>query len=103
MTQPRSRRPATLVVIGLAVILAASLMAYIRWTGPGDAAGGNGSLARSTAPSIESVRRRPHMLFRHTALGDAYGRAVLAPLDAAGSRAPTPLACDRVHYAAGHG
>jgi hypothetical protein len=44
------------------------------------------------------------MVFRSTALGTTYGKVALAPLDNLdGPRYTTPLECDRVHFAAGHG
>lgn len=44
------------------------------------------------------MRRRPHVLFRNTALGQAYGRLSLVALDTpAGERHPAALSCDRVH------
>ncbi len=50
------------------------------------------------AAQLQSIRARPHVLFRNTALGNAYGRIVAVPLNApTGARYVTPLACDRVH------
>jgi hypothetical protein len=103
MTQPGSRKSAVVALVVLSVVLVASLVAYIRWTGPARTPGG-APLATSATAAAAALRQRPHMMFRHTGLGEAYGRAVLAPLDSPnGSRVPTPLACDRVHYAAGRG
>ena len=38
---------------------------------------------------LEAIRSRPHVLFRNTALGDAYGRIAAVPLGAPG-RSGTP-------------
>ena len=104
MTPPRSRKPAALAVAALTVVLVAGLVAYVRWTSrPGRPDGGATATASGTA-SLATVRQHPHMLFRHTAISDAYGRVALTPLEGArDARVPTPLACDRVHYAAGRG
>ena len=50
------------------------------------------------AARIAEVRRKPHVLFRITALGPSYGRVGIVSLDTP-SAAPvvTGLACDRVH------
>ncbi len=50
------------------------------------------------AARLESIRARPHVLFRNTALGSGYGRVAAVPLSApASTRYVTPLACDRVY------
>jgi hypothetical protein len=104
MTEPGSRKSAATALIVLTIVLGAGLASYIWWTAPARPTGRGPTPATSPTASLEAVRRAPHMLFRHTALGDAYGRVALAPLDAiADSRVTTSLACDRVHYAAGHG
>jgi hypothetical protein len=103
MNSPDSRKSASIALVGLAVVLLVGLGAYIRWTSREGGPGGSTSVVSSSA-SADAVRRGPHMMFRHTGLGEAYGRAVLAPLDAPDeSRVRSPLACDRVHYAAGRG
>jgi hypothetical protein len=104
MSQPRSRKPASLAFLVLAVALLVGLAGYVRWTGHGGDDSAGASPTRSTVESIQNLRRGPHMVIRHTRLGEAYGRTVLAALDSPNtSRAATPLACDRVHYAAGRG
>ena len=56
--------------------------------------------AKPTAPAAA----RAFLLFRDTAIGPGYGRVTHAWLDDAdGPRDVTPLACDRVHFAAGSG
>jgi hypothetical protein len=103
MTEPRDRKPAIVFAL-LCVILIVALAAYILSTRhsrmqPAPAA----NTSAASAP-VEAVGAQPHMVFRNTALGSTYGRAALAPLDAPSSqRAATPLACDRVHFAGGHG
>lgn len=63
-------------------------------------------LAPATLPddTEPSALPRPPVAFRYTGLGDAYGRLVTADLGAA-TRAETvtPLRCDRLDLAAGHG
>jgi hypothetical protein len=54
--------------------------------------------------AIAAARGRPHVLFRITALGPAYGRVGLVPLDAPSSTpVVTGLSCDRVYATAVHG
>jgi len=49
---------------------------------------------------LAEVRRQPHLFFRNTALGPAYGHVALVPLSApAGARFITPLVGDRVYAA----
>jgi hypothetical protein len=104
MTEPGSRKSATIALIALVIVLIAGLAAYVRWTAPTVAPEGAGIPGTSSGATIETVRRAPHMLFRHTGLGNAYGRVVLARLaETDDSRVPTSLACDRVHYAADRG
>jgi hypothetical protein len=104
MTQPGSRKSATIALLVLSVALLLSLVAYVRWTGNESAAGAGASPTTSTSESVKAIQQRSHMLVRHTGLGDGYGRAALAPLESPnGPRATTALACDRVHYAAGRG
>ena len=50
---------------------------------------------------LAAVRTGPHLVFRNTALGDAYGRVAIVPLTApAGPRTFTAASCERV-YATG--
>jgi hypothetical protein len=101
MTPPGSRKSAAVALIVLTAVLMAGLGGYVWWTRRDPAPEGSST---STTASLDAVRRHPHLIFRHTALGDAYGRVVVAPLDTPDrSRVPTALACDRVHYAAGRG
>jgi len=48
---------------------------------------------------------QPYLMFRSTALDDTHGRIAYEQRDATGAvqRFVTPLVCERVHYAAGHG
>jgi hypothetical protein len=104
MTPPRSRKPAIIAVSILTILLATSLVVYVRRTSVARAPAATAVAPSSTAASVHAVQQRPHIMFRHTAVDGAYGRVALAPLEAlAGSRVPTTLACDRVHYAAGRG
>jgi hypothetical protein len=54
--------------------------------------------------SLASLTSRPHVLFRSTHNDGTYGRLTLATLSKPdGGRAATPLECDRVDFAGGHG
>ncbi|WP_250002932.1 hypothetical protein [Actinoplanes sp. M2I2] len=51
---------------------------------------------------LTSLRARPHLVFRSTALGDGYGKVAVVPLSAPdGPRTFTPASCERVHATAG--
>ena len=68
---------------------------------------------RRALPPVAAIRvdalpatvARTYLLFRSTALDDTYGRVAYVHLDANGAtqRFVTPLACERLHYAAGRG
>jgi hypothetical protein len=54
--------------------------------------------------AIAALLKRPHLVFRSTALGDTFGKIALIPLDAPdGPRTMTTLQCDRVYFSAGRG
>jgi hypothetical protein len=100
---PRSRR---VIAFGAIVLATLMLAAGYAWhVSKRDAA------ARPTAPSAGTASlavsidpARPQLVYRSTALGDGYGRVAFRALDDPAS-APvlTPLSCERVHFAAGHG
>ena len=47
---------------------------------------------------LSTLMAKPHIVFRSTAVGDAYGRVAVVGLDApSGARAFTPVNCDRVY------
>jgi hypothetical protein len=53
---------------------------------------------------LASVVARPHLVFLHSPVGDAYRRVAVVPLDAPdGPRYLTPLQCQRVYVQAGQG
>ncbi len=57
------------------------------------------------ADRLPGAGSQPYLIFRSTALDDTHGRVVYEQADANGvvRRFVTPLVCERVHYAAGHG
>ena len=59
--------------------------------------------AAASATEIAAVAARPHVLFRETAPGAAFGRLTLGTLEASGARVRTALSCDRVSFAGGRG
>ena len=62
------------------------------------------SASRRGAAAPVATTARPSLLIRSTALGDSYGHVTRAWLDdPEGPREVAPLACDRVHFAAGSG
>lgn len=57
-----------------------------------------------TPEQLESVRKKPYLLFRETALGPTYGRLTLVSLSKPeGTRFATDLLCDRVYATADTG
>jgi hypothetical protein len=54
--------------------------------------------------ALAALEKRPHIIFRSTAIGDSFGGVALAPLVVPeGPRTLTTLQCDRVYLAAGVG
>jgi hypothetical protein len=99
--RPRAR---LLLFIGLcagsALLVAMSVLVAARRSGSG---AGGVSAPAAAGGELAVIRARPHLLYLQTD-GDADRQVVLAPLDdpEAGARA-TPLRCQRVYFAAGHG
>lgn len=61
-------------------------------------------VAVAAKSKLDEFVAKPHMLFRSTAYGDAYGKVAVVPDDdPKGPRALTPLSCERVDMAAGRG
>ena len=95
---PRSRR--ILLFAALCVTAAAGVVVYAfhsheRLSPPLRAPAGT---VMADEAQISDLRRRPHVLFRNTALGPAYGNLSVVPLDAAsGTRYVTKLPCERVY------
>lgn len=57
-----------------------------------------------SAAHIGHVRRRAHLLYRHTGLGPDYGRVAIVALDAPhGPRVLAPLSCDSLYATDGAG
>jgi len=112
-----SRRAFDGRVVAFAIVVLASLAGSVLYAGfaawrgraaAGSASGSAAAVAIAVLPDASSARpgatERPFVLFRRTALGPDYGRVSLAYLDELqGQRFVTPLQCDRIHYAAGHG
>jgi hypothetical protein len=60
--------------------------------------------AKTSGASLAALTAAPHVLFRNTDNDSTYGRLTLASLSKPdGARAVTPLECDRVDFAGGHG
>jgi hypothetical protein len=55
------------------------------------------------AADIAAIAARPHVLFRNTASGSAFGRLTIAPLDALDTRLTAALTCERISFAGGRG
>ncbi|HSI61344.1 MAG TPA: hypothetical protein VLA16_27545, partial [Ideonella sp.] len=93
-------------VVGLCAAGAAGYAAHVALrreaaatAAPAHAAAARPVTALGTAPGTTA-----RLLYRSTALGETYGRVMLAELGPAGAQHKlTPLQCERVHFAAGHG
>ena len=106
MTSPRSMRPRALAFALVVVACLAGIAGYARHAvHQADAASATAApLAYAALAAVPDSSGRPVVMFRSTALGDSYGHVTLARLDdPARPREVAPIACDRVHYAAGAG
>jgi hypothetical protein len=109
--QAQAQAPASVAPIAPVASVASVASGTPAGSAPSSAAA---AATRPAAPAASRTARiavtpapgaaRPFMLFRSTALGDSYGRVAQAWLDDPdGPRSVAPIACDRVHYAAGSG
>lgn len=95
---PSDRRIVVLFVLLCAAVVAgiAGYVAFSRAQPGGTAAVGPRPV--EDPDRLATLRRQPHLLFRNTLLGEAYGKVAVVPLDAPeGARYAAPLSCDRVH------
>lgn len=96
------------IVLGaIAAACVAGSIGYARYAAQRAQAGAAAGPQR-TLQALATLReldpKRPHMLFRSTALGDSYGRLSVEYLDRPdGVRQMTGLQCDRLHFEAGRG
>lgn len=106
------RKPLSRGVIFAALSAACLLIAvgYIAWAARrhqaalSDASAVVVPLAPGGMENIPALQKQPHLVFQHVARDDNYAQIALAPLDAPDSpRTITPLACERVYFAAGQG
>jgi hypothetical protein len=82
----------------LALLVAAIIVASFALPADAEPSSGSNAATVEEVTQLKTIRRRPHVLFRNTALGGAYGRLAAVPLSAPdGIRYLTPLVCDRVH------
>jgi hypothetical protein len=87
-----------LVFAGLVVAAAVTVAVYARYCRVKAAPIPAHGRSVEDAARLATVRERPYLLFRNTALGPDYGRVAAVSLDAPnGTRYVTPLACDRVY------
>lgn len=94
-----ARALAFLVVVALCGAGIAGYVMHVR-----DRAQEAAAAAPQAARHVDALPADAFLVFRSTALGDTYGRVMTVALPALdGARGLTPLACDRVHYAAGTG
>jgi hypothetical protein len=62
------------------------------------------AVASGGPEAMASLLKRPHIVFRSTAIGDTFGKIAIVPLDAPnGPRTMTSLQCDRVYIASSQG
>jgi hypothetical protein len=98
-------RSAALRFAGLCLLVVACVGGYVL-VSRGRAVSGDegGGVAPIDAARLADLRRRPHLVFRRTALGPAYGRVAVVPLDSPQSPPMiTGLSCDRVYASATQG
>jgi len=95
---------AAVAVLALAVVLGYAGREAGRARAVAQTPSGAASLEALPEPATDGGAVRPYVLFRHGAPDQHHGRLALQYLDdLSGARAVAPLACDRVHLAAGLG
>src|SRR4051812_22284309 len=105
MTSPPRRTPILLflIICLLAIVTGAG---YIVWHRSSRVAVSS-TVADELWPAGQALTTgagQKHLLFRNTSLGEHQGRLMVARLDdTSGQRLVTPLTCERVHFAVGHG
>jgi hypothetical protein len=96
------------ILLGVTVLVVALVGAYA-WLAPSPdgspaADGGARSPAPAAIPRLTSMPAPPYVMVRSLIADETHGRVAVVPLgDPAGPRFITPLACERVHVAAGRG
>ena len=101
----RSQRSSTQRFVLLCVLVALGIAGYAVYSrSPAGPAPDTAAVAPLDPNRIAALRREPHLLFRITSLGPAYGRVGIVSL-AAPSAPPlvTGLSCDRVYASAQYG
>lgn len=98
--------------LALCILAIVAIALYVGLARPrsGPGAGPDESIAGVPTIEADAVPDGPVMLFRHAGPGPTFGHLALVPLpmpspdpSAAPTRAISPLSCERLHYAAGHG
>ena len=93
----------------LCVVCTGGALAYVATASdPSDKAAGvsTGNDSPTVVASDEQVRTMltaPHVVYRDTDVGSAFGKVAIVGLDDLGSPAITDLSCERVDYSAGRG
>ena len=100
----RSRRIVFFTLLCVAAITVVVVYAFHSTERPTAQGTGSTATAMASDQQISELRRRPHLLFRNTALGPSYGNLAVVGLDApGGTRYATNLPCERVYVSSGSG
>jgi hypothetical protein len=95
----------TRLIIAALVVAATVVLAYTL-ARPAVPVATDGGRTDPAIPIVDaaSLAAKPRLLFRHVAIDANYNHLAVAPLDGPNTaRAVTPLECERVAYAGGHG
>lgn len=100
------RDPRTRAFLAIAVVLVGAAVGYGLWrrSTVAPAATATTETPVLNADTLARLEAAPYVLFRNSDLSADHGRVFVAAVGGpAGERLRTPLACERVHFAAGHG
>lgn len=105
MTAPATTRRNALWLGAIVLACGAGAAGYAAYVAQGrQAAAALAPPVAAAHPQAVQASGEPQVYFRSTATGETYGRVmVVSAAHPDGERRMTPLQCDRVHYAAGHG
>lgn len=100
-TPQASHRPIAFFL--LCAVVAGMVAGYVAWRRTPPSADGPAAVVPVDRAALTAAMRQPFLLFRNTDLGPQHGVVFLSPSGEPDRRYATPLNCERVHYAAGHG
>lgn len=96
-----TRRVRVAVLAGIVVLAILGAVGYVVYAAHQRSRQQAAAPPVATQGNLAGVQSQPHLVFRNTALGNAYGQVAMVPLsDPGGPRAVTPASCERVYATA---